>query len=178
MRGESTPKRVCGPSLETPGDGSIHREVGRFLNLDTLEQRQSPVQPPPRGKGGGTPRLKMRGVYSVDERFLPGLRFCRFVSGKPDAFSPWLVFLSLAVSQSLPWYALPAGPYFSLVRKVSKSTPKGAEAPLWNPRGGSIHRNVGRFLNLDTLAQPRSPVLYSVDERFLPRLAGLPLCGR
>ena len=76
MRGESTPKGAEAP-LWNPRGGSIHRNVGRFLNLDTSEQRQSPVQPPPRGKGGGTPRLKMRGVYSVDERFLPGLRFFR-----------------------------------------------------------------------------------------------------
>ena len=57
--------------LWNPRSGRNHRGVGGFLSLDTLEQRASLAQPP-KGKGGGTPRLKMRAVCSGDERFLPG----------------------------------------------------------------------------------------------------------
>ena len=59
--------------LWNPRGGRNHRGVGSFLSLDTLEEQVSLTQPPPKGKGGGTTRLKMRAVCSVDERFLPGL---------------------------------------------------------------------------------------------------------
>ena len=56
--------------MEFPGREEPYRR-GSFLSLYKQEEQVSMAQPPPKGKGGGTTRLKLRAVYSGDGVFLP-----------------------------------------------------------------------------------------------------------
>ena len=61
---------------------------------------------------------------------------------------------------------------FACAKSKQKHTKEGLRPLFGNSRSGRNHRGVGSFLSLDTLEQRQSPVLCSVDERFLPGAVG------